>query len=194
MQLLPPSVPLVPLYRYAGSPGVTGGLYRFLDGSAVSGFAKNAMTWATQKGIINGVGGNYLLWAGFLFLLIVNERLWFGKLMKRSVVFCHIYVVVTILLSWVPFAVGDWGQMVEFLGRLFGVTGMAVNSRDFIYVGSEYVPMLLGGLVFATPWPRKLWEKLRHTFVADILMLGLFWVVVYFISTAAQDPFMYFQY
>ena len=152
-----------------------------------------AVVWLFT-GLWHGVGGNYLLWAGFLFLLIVNERLWFGKLMKRSVVFCHIYVVVAILLSWVPFAVGDWGQMVEFLGRLFGVTGMAVNSRDFIYVGSEYVPMLVGGLVFATPWPRKLWGKLRHTFVADILMLGLFWVVVYFISTAAQDPFMYFQY
>ena len=71
---------------------------------------------------------------------------------------------------------------------------MTVNSLDFTIVASEYTPILLGGLIFATPWPRKLWEKIRHTFVADILMLGLFWIVIYYISTAAQDPFMYFQY
>ena len=152
-----------------------------------------AVVWLFT-GLWHGVGGNYLIWAGFLFLMIVNERLWLGKLLKRSVVLCHVYVVVAILLSWVPFAVGDWGQMVEFLGRLFGLTGMTVNSRDFTIVASEYAPMLLGGLIFATPWPRKLWEKIRNTFVADILMLGLFWIVVYYISTAAQDPFMYFQY
>ena len=152
-----------------------------------------AVVWLFT-GLWHGVGGNYLLWAGFLFLLIVNERLWFGKLMKRSVIFCHVYVVFAILLSWVPFAVGDWGQMVEFLGRLFGVTGMTVNKMDFIMVGAEYAPMLAGGLIFATPWPRKLWEKIRHTFAADVLILVLFWIVVYFISTAAQDPFMYFQY
>ena len=152
-----------------------------------------AVVWLFT-GLWHGVGGNYLLWAGFLFLMIVNERLWLGKLLKRSVVLGHVYVVVAILLSWVPFAVGDWEQMVAFLGRLFGLTGMTVNSLDFTIVASEYTPILLGGLIFATPWPRKLWEKIRHTFVADILMLGLFWIVIYCISTAAQDPFMYFQY
>lgn len=152
-----------------------------------------AVVWLFT-GLWHGVGGNYLLWAGFLFLLIVNERLWFGKMMKRSTVLCHLYVPFVILLSWVPFAVGDWGQMVEFLGRLFGASGMAVNRMDFIMVTAEYVPMLAGGLIFATPWPRKIWEKIRHTLAADLLILVLFWIVVYFISTAAQDPFMYFQY
>ena len=152
-----------------------------------------AVVWLFT-GLWHGVGGNYLLWAGFLFVLIVNERLWFGKLMKRSVVFCHIYVVFVILLSWVPFAVGDWNDMVIFLGRLFGLSGNTVNNMDYIYSGMEYLPMLVGGLIFATSWPRKLWEKIRHSFAADILILGLFWIVVYYISTAAQDPFMYFQY
>ena len=71
------------------------------------------------------------------------------------------------------------------------LTGLG-NGYDTSLSGDT--PILLGGLIFATPWPRKLWEKIRHTFVADILMLGLFWIVIYYISTAAQDPFMYFQY
>lgn len=48
------------LYRYAGSPAVRGGLYAFLDGNKVSEFAFDAMVWATQNAIINGVGNGKL--------------------------------------------------------------------------------------------------------------------------------------
>lgn len=152
-----------------------------------------AVVWLFT-GLWHGVGGNYLLWAGFLFLLIVNERLWLGKLMNRSRVIGYGYVVFVILLSWVPFAVGDWNQMVVFLGRLFGITGAAVNPQDYLYSGASYAPLMAAGVFFATPLPRKIWEKYRETFVADLVMLVVFWIVIYFISTAAQDPFMYFQY
>ena len=37
-------------------------------------------------------------------------------------------------------------------------------------------------------------HKIRGKLWTDILLVGIFWLVVYFISTAAQDPFMYFQY
>jgi hypothetical protein len=54
--------------------------------------------------------------------------------------------------------------------------------------------LLAAGVVLATPLPEKLWNKVRYTILADILLVGLFWVVVYYISTAAQDPFLYFKY
>ena len=145
-------------------------------------------------GLWHGIGGNYLLWAAFLFLLIVNEKLWLGNIMKRSKVFCHVYVVFMILLSWVPFAAGNGNEMVSLLGRLFGLSGVTLNSMDFIYSGTDYVAVMAAGVIFATPMPRKLWEKIRHSFAADLVILVLFWIVIYFISTAEQDPFMYFQY
>lgn len=145
-------------------------------------------------GLWHGIGGNYLLWAGFLFLLIVNERLWLGKLMNRSHVICHIYVVFVILLSWIPFAVGNFDEMIALVGRLFGLSGTTMNTRDILITGTDYIGMIVAGCVFATPLPRKMWEKIRDTLFADFVMLVLFWFVVYFISTAAQDPFMYFQY
>ncbi|MGN0985997.1 MAG: S-layer homology domain-containing protein, partial [Candidatus Enterenecus sp.] len=42
------------LYAYAGQPQVSGDLSAFADGDRVSGWAKNAMLWATQNGIISG--------------------------------------------------------------------------------------------------------------------------------------------
>ena len=152
-----------------------------------------AVVWLFT-GIWHGVGGNYLIWAGFLFLLIVMERLWLGKWLKQSRVLSHVYLVFVILLSWVPFAVGDWNQMVTFLGRLFGIGAAPVNPKDYLMWGQNYFGLMAAGVILATPLPEKLWKKIRHSTTADVLLVALFWVVIYFISTAAQDPFLYFQY
>ena len=45
------------LYRYAGSPAVNGEL-SFADADQISDYAENALIWATQNGIMNGVGNN----------------------------------------------------------------------------------------------------------------------------------------
>ena len=45
------------LYRFSGKPEVSGTL-RFADAGAVSAYAQDALLWATQNGILNGVGNN----------------------------------------------------------------------------------------------------------------------------------------
>ncbi len=47
------------LYRYVGSPAVSGKL-TFADSASVSSWAQDAMLWAVQNGILDGVGGNRL--------------------------------------------------------------------------------------------------------------------------------------
>ena len=152
-----------------------------------------AVVWLFT-GLWHGVGGNYLLWAGMLFALIVLEKLWLGKHLKKYRILSHAYVVFAILLTWVPFAVGDPNKMMIFFGRLFGQMGTTLNAEDYIAFGSDYFPILAAGLFLATPIPRKLAKRWKDTTLADVLMFGLFWLVVYFISTAAQDPFLYFAY
>lgn len=145
-------------------------------------------------GIWHGIGGNYLVWAMFLVLLIINERLWLGKLLKKSHVICHVYTVFAILISWLPFAVGDWNQMLMYAGRLFCFAGETLNPNDFIIWGKEYLWLLIGGVICATPLPRAIWNKVKDYALTDAVLFVLFWIVVYFIVTSAQDPFMYFQY
>ena len=45
------------LYRYAGSPSVNGTLHA-ADAASVSDYAEDALLWANQNGIVNGVGSN----------------------------------------------------------------------------------------------------------------------------------------
>lgn len=48
------------LYRYCGSPTVSGTLRGYDDGSSVSDWAEEAMVWAIGEGLIEGVGSNKL--------------------------------------------------------------------------------------------------------------------------------------
>lgn len=48
------------LYRYAGYPTTTGNLSQFSDNEQTSNYAKSALCWATEKGIISGKGNNIL--------------------------------------------------------------------------------------------------------------------------------------
>ena len=152
-----------------------------------------AVVWLFT-GLWHGTGGNYILWAGFLFLLIVNERLWLGRILNRSRVLCHVYLVFVILRSWVPFFIGGVPNMMRVLSALFGMGGPVVNPADYRIWGQSYLGLMLGGILLSTPLPGRLWRKIRSSTLADVALVVLFWVVVYYISTAAQDPFMYFQY
>jgi alginate O-acetyltransferase complex protein AlgI len=84
--------------------------------------------------------------------------------------------------------------MLMFGGRLFGLAGETLNHNDFLIWGKEYLWLLVGGVICATPAPRMVWNKVKDHPLTDVVLFVLFWVVVYFVVTSAQDPFMYFQY
>ncbi len=48
------------LYRYAGSPEVTGSINNYTDVSSISSYATDAMTWAVEQGLISGMGDGTL--------------------------------------------------------------------------------------------------------------------------------------
>lgn len=145
-------------------------------------------------GFWHGVGGNFLVWAMFLFVFIINERIWLKFILKDAGPFAHIYTVVVILISWVPFAIGDWDRMMIFSMKLLGEGLPAINETDYLTWIQQYQWLLLGGVLFSTSLPRKIWGKIRDSWVTDVALFVLLWICVYFICTSAQDPFMYFDF
>jgi hypothetical protein len=97
-------------------------------------------------------------------------------------------------MSWLPFAAGDPSQIICYLGRLFAFSGETLNPVDYLVWGRRYVWLLLAGLTLATPLPQYIWDRIKNKWWVDVLLFGVFWVVIYFISTSSQDPFVYFQY
>lgn len=152
-----------------------------------------AVVWA-MTGLWHGIGGGYLLWAGLLFLLIANERLWMRKHLEKTRVLCHIYTVLVIILTWAPFAAGSWSGTVSLVSRLFGIGPGAGSVDDFLYWGRVTAPVMAAGALFMTPVPKKLWLRVKDRKWADVLLFVLFWACVYFMATSASDPFVYFNF
>ena len=148
--------------------------------------------WALT-GFWHGNGGNYLLWAGFLLALILLEKLFWGKVCRKVPLLGHLYTIFAILISWVPFAIGDRAKMTAFLAKLFGM-GRAVNPLDYRMVGRAYLPYLIIGVLLAMPWPPRLVRKIQKYWIADVLLFLLFWVCVYVMATSVGSPFLYFQF
>ena len=48
------------LWRYAGQPAASGSLSGYTDAGTVSDWAEDAMAWAVENGIINGVTNDIL--------------------------------------------------------------------------------------------------------------------------------------
>ena len=48
------------LWRYAGSPATTGNMFSFADEDQISGYAREAMQWAVENGIVSGFGNGRL--------------------------------------------------------------------------------------------------------------------------------------
>ncbi len=151
-----------------------------------------AVVWLLT-GLWHGISAGYLVWGIFLFSFIALERVKLGDFLQKHPVLSHFYTVIVIMLSFVPFAAETLSSTGMIFGRLFGIGGIH-KTADVAIWGKPYIPMLAVCVLFATPLPMKLWEKIRNYAVTDIAVFALFLASVYFMSTAAQDPFMYFQF
>jgi len=93
------------------------------------------------------------------------------------------------------FAIPSLKDIGSYIGRLFAFSGgTAVHARDFLVYGRQYAVVLVIGLLVSTPLPEKLWRRIRTSPLGTVLLLVLFWVCVYCMAVATNDPFMYFSF
>ena len=145
-------------------------------------------------GIWHGAGWNYLFWGLMMFALIMGERLLYGKALQKLPVIGHIYVPLMVALSWVFFIMPDLAGASAYFLRLFGAGGAPGDPQDWIKALSWCWPYLALGCAFSTPLPGKPWRRVSGTGAGWALLFVLFWVCMYFLGTAASDPFLYFSF
>lgn len=148
-------------------------------------------------GLWHGANWNFILWGLSLFLLLAVERRGLKGILDRFPLLGHLYMLLTIPLSWLLFAVTDLSQFVIYLGRLFPFldrTGAAVFRGDFVKYGSAYFWPMLAALLVCTGLPRKLYEAGKYSYAATLGLVVLFWACVYCMYLGLDDPFLYYQF
>lgn len=144
----------------------------------------------------DGNGVNFMLWAGFLFVFILLERLGALKFIIESRVLSHVYLPVVILFSWAIFNTNlpTLGDLSAYFCRLFAIGGLPeyVNPNDWITLIGDVGAYMAVGIIFLTPLPRRIYEKYRYIKpLAVTFMLILFWLSVYLIFCEGANPMVY---
>ena len=147
-------------------------------------------------GLWHGSGVNFLIWGITVGLFVIVEKLFYGKWLSRHKLVSHIYVWIVIPLTWVIFAVTSLPDLGIYFGRLFPFFGIGetLNPQDIFKYFSMYWWLLLAGICFCIPGVSAWFNKHRKSWYANALLLVLFWMAVYQLTNAANNPFMYFRF
>ncbi len=155
------------------------------------------VVWAAT-GIWHGANWNFLLWGGCYGVLLVLEKLVWGKALDRLPAFLQrIYTLFFVLVLWVVFAIEDFSHLLPYLSAMFGAAQGGFTDGALFYHLRSYLPMLLLALCGATPGVKLLWarlpEKLRQILCPLLILAGLALSTAYLVD-GTYNPFLYFQF
>lgn len=155
-----------------------------------------ALVWLLT-GIWHGNGFNYIIWGVVLGFFIILEKLFYGKFLQKVPVIGNLYVLLLIPLTWVIFAITDLKQLGIYFGRLFpfiGGPGIAVNPQDIVRYAGNYGIYFAVGILLCIPPVFKFFEKHKKNPAVVLLLVVVFWLSVYFLSSSEGNPFMYLNF
>lgn len=175
-------------------------LYFPLGGSRCS-FAKTIrntfVVWAFT-GLWHGASWNYVLWGLIFFVFLTIERLGLGKLLAKTKVLKHIYVIFLIPLTWVVFALPNMQDIATYFSRLFPFfadhTASFVNTKDVIRALHDYWYLLIACVLFCLPFPSRWYEKHKNSKLVILGLVLIYLMSVYKMQTQTSNPFLYYQF
>ncbi len=154
-----------------------------------------AIVWALT-GFWHGASWNFLLWGLYYAILLILEKVFLLKLLKKLPKFLgHIYAIFTFMMGWVLFYFVDLGQMGTYFGNLFSFTPTSAENLHFI---AAFLPLMAVAIFAATP----IGTSFRRKFAAKpamrwgCLAAGMLVLLLCVAALASQsyNPFIYFRF
>ncbi|MBQ6263143.1 MAG: MBOAT family protein [Clostridia bacterium] len=158
------------------------------------------VVWALT-GIWHGAGWNFLLWGLFFFVLLVIEKTFLLKLLKRApAAVGRLWTLLAVLFSWTLFACDDTGLLLRYLSDLFGANGFF--SPSVLYYLSSYGAVFAVAALFSTHFPKAVAERavgrIKNRPAAFVIKAAAALIAlalsIVFVVGDAYDPFLYFRF
>lgn len=158
---------------------------------------RNLLAVWLLTGFWHGASWNIIIWGLLLFLIMSIERLGLLRVLERRRVIGHLYMMLTIPLTWLVFAVTDVRQILLYFQRLFPFLmkqSLFYFSGDYLKYGKLYAVSIAAGLLFMTDFPYRIYNRHKYSLVTAVVLLAVFWACVYCIRIGMDDPFLYFRF
>ena len=162
----------------------------------------NIFTVWFLTGFWHGAEWNFILWGVYFGILLLAEKYFLSKLLNKSGVISHIYVLFFVAISFAIFSADGMKGALSCVGGMFGAGGIPAVSGAFIYNLRSYGVTLIISILAATPLFVKLKERMdangKIRPVLDVLEIPVL-LILLIISTAyladgSFNPFLYFRF
>lgn len=151
-------------------------------------------------GFWHGASWNFVVWGLLIFMLLTVEKSFLLRFLNQKNIFSwlmsHLYILIYIPVSWTIFAITDFYELSVYLGKLFPFFGttVTVSLNDFWRFLNTYAPLLITSVIFATSYPKMLWDKIRDKALGIVILLVVFWYSIYLLAIGVNNPFLYFRF
>ena len=160
-----------------------------------------AVVWLLT-GFWHGAAWNFVLWGLFYFLLLTIEKmvlLKFFKANKLTNALGHIWALIFVGIGWMIFDHTNLSDVWQILQSMVGIDITSVAPAAVGYEVLRSLPLLLIGIVAATPFPVLLWGKLKEKWNGLAILEPFLMLLALVLSIAAMisgtySPFLYFNF
>ncbi len=154
------------------------------------------IVWAAT-GLWHGASWNYLLWGLYFWALLLLEKCFLTKALKRHPIAGRCYTLILVCIGWVIFAQEDFSQMAGYLRALFGLNGAPAWDGATGYYLRSYLPLLLASAAASTPLFAERYQALpeKALFATDVVLVlaALVFGTAYLVA-GTYNPFLYFRF
>ncbi len=156
-------------------------------------------------GIWHGAGVQFLLWGLWFAAFLILEKMVLGKVLDvLPKIFGRVYTGLIVLFGWVLFSLETVGAVGGYLGAMFCAHGGNLLDRQGMYLGREYVILLVIAAIAATPLGSSLAKKVKSAgtgYMIALYRLGekvippiLLLLSIAYIVEDSYNPFLYFRF
>ena len=153
-------------------------------------------------GFWHGAEWTFILWGVYFAFLLIAEKLFLLRLLKKTHVLRHIYVLIFVVMSFVLFDASNVSEAVYRIGSLFGAGGHPLVTAETLYYLRSFALLLIIGIIGATPLPSKVFALIGRTkagkgaltVLEPLAIVALLTICTAYLIDGSFNPFLYFRF
>ena len=160
------------------------------------------IVWALT-GIWHGANWTFVIWGLMFGIMLIIEKLFLAKhLEKMPSILQRIYVLFTVMISFIIFNANSIGEAWNNIIGLFGANGESLINASTVYYLKSYLVVLVIAIIGSTPLLKNIIEKLKTKTNANkiinllepIAMASILIIVTAYLVDNSYNPFLYFRF
>ena len=166
-------------------------------------FLRNILIVWFLTGFWHGADWNFIIWGLYFGILLIIEKFFLAKLLDKSPnILCHLYTLLTVLISFIIFNATSLTNVITDIKSLFGFNHLPLINKETIYYLKSYLIVMIIGIIAATPMLKNSITNLKENkkinniinILEPIYLFILLAIATSYLIDSSFNPFIYFRF